>query len=305
MERIIRKYIDYKLDGYSLLELFKLLSGVKVIDKEISKTFWDKTLCSLDDPTFRANYLLKICSNYLKYNRLCNRNRHREFETRTLVWLKNEICNDISFLEPTKFVTIASFIMTFCQTQDLLNMIVTRINETRGSLSTSDSVLLARNLLHAIKGNREMRKFDLSHLVMCINDSLSKYDYNDGDMVKRNQLLQSQIYLNAICRQNEQIDVTNVYDNINVHSSHFCNNAIFILQSTNTLLPQLMNKMVEYVVNNEDNVLGLYAGKLLHICYSFDFLPKDSDKFFDAVIRIIIRLKFILLRKQIYQSICA
>jgi hypothetical protein len=57
----------------------------------------------------------------------------------------------------------------------------------------------------------------------------------------------------------------------------------------NCLVPSVLDKLVNYVVENGDHILGDSVIRLLYTCYSLGYTPTQAESFFSVTTSIILR----------------
>lgn len=74
-------------------------------------------------------------------------------------------------------------------------------------------------------------------------------------------------------------------------SSRLIKDTCFIFQSTNGLVPELMDHLIKYVVENQSFIFADTCARVLHLCYHLGYNPNhnDADRFFEACFKIIER----------------
>ena len=58
---------------------------------------------------------------------------------------------------------------------------------------------------------------------------------------------------------------------------------------TNCLVPSTLDKLVNYVVENGEHILGDTVIRLLYACYSLGYTPTQAESFFSVTAGIVIR----------------
>lgn len=58
---------------------------------------------------------------------------------------------------------------------------------------------------------------------------------------------------------------------------------------TSCLVPSMLDKLVKYVVENGDHILGDTVIRLLYACYSLGYTPSQAESFFSVTAGIILR----------------
>lgn len=61
------------------------------------------------------------------------------------------------------------------------------------------------------------------------------------------------------------------------------------LLATNCLVPSVLDKLVNYVVENGDHILGDTVIRLLYTCYSLGYTPTQAESFFSVTAGIVMR----------------
>nr|XP_022900923.1 FAST kinase domain-containing protein 1, mitochondrial isoform X1 [Onthophagus taurus] len=283
IRKTIRKYLDYDLDGCTMLELQKIMLITKSNDLNLCKTIWNKILICLDDENFVKSNLLRVCHSYLNFEEITDNFRHVECERKLLSLLKTEFNEGLIGHTPCYFSSIASFHLIYCRDIEMINKVIDRMEEFKDQFNPIDCINISQSLEYAKEENVLLTK----HLVERINNVLDHVTNN----FKENANSSESILLlkAAMARENIQnyTDLWKKFDE-NV-SSQTILGLCYCLYTTGTLLPNIMDIMTDYVVKNGMNLLGFNVERILFLCYFLGYIPKNSEKFFEATTNVLIR----------------
>ncbi|KRT80882.1 hypothetical protein AMK59_5198 [Oryctes borbonicus] len=286
-KKIVQQYIDYKLDGPSLLELHKIVLFTKTSDNGICQKFWEKLTSCLSDSAFVDLYIFKICQNYIDFISDLPDHRSIDFEVKMLAILEHGMKHKLLGIIPSYFPTVASFILIFGNNRQTVDMVIAKIKEFRNYFNAIDCFHLSYALYNVSNQNL------LSNIdIINIKYSLDKCTYNilksNCDTVVINLLFKSYIYRNSSDSSLFHRLVSSYKNDMTLYST-LLKNVVYNLFVTNTLVPDVMNWLIEYIIQQKDDILGYNIERILHLCYFLGFLPDKHEQFFQTAIDIFLR----------------
>ncbi|KAK5643072.1 hypothetical protein RI129_006917 [Pyrocoelia pectoralis] len=274
-EKVISEFLNYPLTIMSILDLLRIVTFVKSSNSALCERFWNKALEALkhNDTYKNLDILLKICQKYMNYSNDIHY-RCMKFEKCTLNWLHDEFENGILSIIPSMLSLAAPFILAFDCRRNVLDAVLNKIMQNSQQFNHLDCLYISKGI----------RSF--------LNDILDNIVCNNilpvNEITQNNFLIKSCVYRKCF----KQEIVNQIFLNYNVKeplSSLSVRNMIIGLQTTGTLLPELIESLCNYVISYQDCMLGFNAEKVAHLCYHLGYTPNNSDQLFDAIGNIIIR----------------
>lgn len=170
--------------------------------------------------------------------------------------------------------------MLFCKNNHVLTITNKKLLENASQFGNLEYYMLAKS----ISISKEFQDIKIPPAIInFLNSSIAKPEQNFNALnlnIKTALLLDNMPLAEELCQQ---------FADNNKLTSKSLKNMIFCFYSTDVLIPQVMDNLCEYVIKNKDNVLGYNAEKLMFLCYHFAYSPKSGNKFFNAIIDIILR----------------
>lgn len=283
------KYLNNDHNYKELIHLRKIFSYVKVSDLRLCSNYWNLSLKMLDED-LDANIILKLCQNYVNFNTDINNYRHYKFEAKIIDFIKDSLKTDIS-LNPGKISGYLSFVMLYGKSKDrnILKVLLDKFEEDFSRVKAIDCLKMSRSISLLSSGKSCcMSPTQIQKIKALLNES-TKYqlEINKDDYLQNSTLLKA-----YILRDDSDIEILRRlfmrYREMDVMSSKIVESISYICMATRSLIPELIDNCVEYVVRYKDNILGFNAEKILFLCFYLGYHPKD-DKFFEIVINVIIR----------------
>ncbi|KAF5301434.1 hypothetical protein FQA39_LY02163 [Lamprigera yunnana] len=284
-EKMILKFLHEPLSLPSLYDLLKILIFIKP-SHVLCKLYWDNVVNFLKrkDVELDIGVLLQLGSKYMNFNNdLCY--RHKEFECYIMGRLKDEYKKGILFLFPSKFAVAAGFILAYGEQGELLDFVANEIVEHWGQFSHLDCFHISKGLQHLSKINLTPKQFEM------IQDALNKFVIENAlinDALKNNLLIKSCIYRNKVDKKL----INKLYKHFKIEegvSSTSLRNIAFSLQTTNTLLPEVVQSLCDYALSYRNYLIGFNAERLVYLCYHLGYYPNNYNKVFEVIADIIIR----------------
>lgn len=280
----IEKFVDKYENIETLTVLKRILSYVKISDRDICERFWNASLNLFN--TNKFSDICHMCYNYTSFNTDVPDYRNLQFEKKALEHIDRALKNNELF-----FASGLSALLAFCLRYDPKGKIITMLIDKLGE-----------NVYH-IKPNHYMRivdslekidssaltKENLRKLQNLLKDIQAKFTQAESINPDHNTfVIKTMIMQNQM---NEDIFETMLYKfkELEYMSSKFIENLCNIFQLSSSVVPEVLNKCTEYVVNNPENVVGFNIEKLMYLCYNLAYLPLNDKKFFQTATDIIIR----------------
>ncbi|VEN57777.1 unnamed protein product [Callosobruchus maculatus] len=288
IEHIFNDCSKDNVNCHTLVTLRKIFSFIKISDQKICEKFWDLTLDVIKRETNVSN-IWKLCNNYLKFNTDLASFRHYEFEK----WMNNYIQNKMSsyeFITPTEVASFLSFMLVYGKNEKLISAVVDRFEANTSQFQAADCLKVSYSLV-VLKTNQDnflLQKYEKKVKRMLNDITENLLQYNESDYEQNTVLLKSAILLNDLDHHTAE-NMLVKYKEMEHMSSKIMENICFIYLSAGSLIPEVVNKCTEYVINNHQNIIGFNAEKILFLCYYLAYYPINAEKFFQVVIDTIIR----------------
>lgn len=288
-KKIIETYIDYDLDGLSLLELHKILIFTKFPDDNLCKKFWKKMTACLDNDNFLENHLLKVCQSYIGFNENIPGCRCEDLERKIIDILEHEIEHKLVRLGPSYFPIPASFLLLFSRNRETLDRVIAKINEFSEYFNHIDCFNISHALLTATGENELLTRRDIVDIRKSLDKCANK-NFSDKEcgINSTSLLLKGCLYRNSTDKVFLQRLLDRYKAKTNLYSMSI-KNVLYNLYLMNMLLPDTMNNLVDYFVQRKGDILGFNAERMVYLCYHLGYLPDKHEEFFQNVIDVILR----------------
>nr|CAD7455775.1 unnamed protein product [Timema tahoe] len=308
-EQLTRRYLKEEIYPNAMSPLFNILRNLKTSDLKLCNDFWSLTLRFLrDHESEREDYkLLRICHRYMHFNNnLGGTFRHFEFEDQMIQWLWQELDSGNCKVIPSKFSRVAAFILAYGNSRvpgddTILTMCMTKLIEMVPQFTEFDCLNISRGLQVAVELRRHRRKLTSQFMsqIVSLNTALDGWALNrvDKDVCTLPQLnLITRAYLNRRGNRNVQLFEKLIFRyksfNSNIRlSSRIVRDTSLNLLVTSCLIPETIDHLVGYAIEQSEHLLGDTVEKLLHLCYYLGYTPSHSDEFLAASVNVIFRDK--------------
>ncbi|XP_055847708.1 FAST kinase domain-containing protein 1, mitochondrial-like isoform X2 [Episyrphus balteatus] len=283
---------------------FTILRSLKISDSALCNQYWNKVLEDLEkNPEGKEHYVFsRHCHRYMYFNNnLGGTYRHYDFEKRMAHLCMNEIENGISSMIPSKFASIASFVLGYGHTYRgnsmIPSVILSKIETMKYQFSPDDCLQLSRGIQIAF----EMRfrhfvptilgqQLGIIEKALCESaqrhlDTLSDDNAKDLNVIvralnNRKSPKKSSIYQQALNKYNHiKPDTLN---------SRLLRNMSYNLSTSNFVAPEILEKMFTYIMENEEYVTGDTAEKIISCSYNLGYSPQMQE-YLDSISRIVMR----------------
>lgn len=286
IDAFLYKYIYYDLSTSALNEFNKLLIIAKPSDRTISAKFWEKILFHMEtNIEFRKHNLLKICNNYTNFHQNVDKFRSIKFENAMCSWIDLELETGIAGLLPNQLSIIAAFVFAFGENKQTLNYVLGKIGENYEQFSHIDCLSITKGLKIAIDTKRN----NFNGEFMDVFNNLEKVLENTRDI----DINKAKIFIRSFADWDEYMEKIEKripiesLENIQF-SSKLIKTLTYIFSMTDILLPNILEKMCDYVAVAKYNMLGFNVEKVIHLCYYVGYTPTNS-LFFDVATDLILR----------------
>nr|CAI5839575.1 unnamed protein product [Callosobruchus analis] len=282
IEHIFNDCTNNNVNCHTLVTLRKIFSFVKISDQKICEKFWDLTLDVIKREN-SANNIWKLCNNYLKFNTDLTSFRHYEFEK----WMNSYIQKKMlsyEFITPSEVASFLAFMLVYGKNDNLISAVVDRFEANITQFKASDCLKVSYSLV-ALNTNQDkflLQKYEKKTKKMLNDITENLLQYNESNYEQNIFLLKSAILRNDL----DHYTVENMlvkYKEMEYMSSKIMESICFIYLSAGSLIPEVVNKCTEYVINNRQNIIGFNAEKILYLCYFLAYYPINAEKFFQIL----------------------
>ncbi|XP_066999739.2 FAST kinase domain-containing protein 1, mitochondrial isoform X2 [Anabrus simplex] len=306
-EKLTSDHLENVKFSSSMVTLFKVIRNLKTSNVNLCDKFWCKTLKYLElSASERIDYkLLRQCYRYMHFNNnLGGTYRHYEFEKKVIQWLLEEIRSGMCGVIPSKFSRAASFLIAYGSIgQDkageaILKLVVDKLIEMSPQLSELDCLSISRGFQVAmqLRYRKSASEFMMGQFVRLdglLNDCLRRHLKNKHCTLSSvNLLMRSYINRNGAQESEFSYELIKRYRNFEgPMSSRSVRDATLNLLSSGCLLPEAVDRLVQYVIDHNVHLLGETVEKVLNLCYSQGYCPTKADTFLSVASDIILRDK--------------
>ncbi|CAG9835779.1 unnamed protein product [Diabrotica balteata] len=278
----IEKLLKDQMSPSNLSLLRKIFSYVKISDNSLCHDYWQMWSNILNEDS--SMYLLVMaCQNYMQFNTDIDNYRNNNFEKKVLFLIRDLVRSE-ELLFPQDLTVLLTFVMLYGRDKMLLEILLGKLKDNPRQLKGADLFTLSKFIKRDNLCLSERQYKDIQSVFR----ETSEHLLNENDFETKVLLVKSAILRNEY--DNYQMDtLITEFKEMNYMSSKFLEHIHFIFMTTSTLVPEVFNKMTEYIINNKNNIVGFNAEKLLFLCFHLAYLPINADKFFQTVTDIIIR----------------
>ncbi|KAJ8922494.1 hypothetical protein NQ315_007522 [Exocentrus adspersus] len=181
--------------------------------------------------------------------------------------------------------------MLYGRDKDLLELLLHKFEQHSNRLKESDCLKISHSLF-LLKNKRIKRTSpeQIKHVNALLRER-TKYlllQVDNSDFIGWSTLLKAAVLRGDYDSELVE-DLLIKFKELDYMSSKLVESISYLLSNTRSLIPEIINKCTEYVINHKSNILGFNAEKLLYSCYTLAYHPVNGDKFFEDVIDVILR----------------
>lgn len=264
----------------------KILSFIKISDKKTCQHFWDMALNLLDE-IGGVKHIEKFCINYSLFNTDLIDFRHYDFEKKVLKMIKDRLASG-ELIFPSSLSVFLKFTITYGQDELLLQHLIKKLEENIFHMKPIDCYHLSE-CIGELNGNHQLAskystriRKSLHVITKCI------LEIDDSNFMTNSLLIKAAVlrkdYKDLIIE-----DLLYKLKELDHISSKMIENIYSIFISTDSLIPEVINKVTEYIVNHHDVIIGFNAERVLFLCYYLAYYPINDQIFFETATDIIIR----------------
>ncbi|CAG9857060.1 unnamed protein product [Phyllotreta striolata] len=280
----VDKLMPSKLEMRDLILIRKIFSHVKVSDKQLCTKYWDiwsDILKQNDD----NHVVSKSCFNYMQFSIDIDSYRNVDFEKRVLDAIKNIVGRGDVIL-PQDISIFLAFVVHYSDDRGLFRELLDKLKDNPRQLKTREISLLSQSCASKSECCTEE---DFDEIRDLLKESSRCLISEDGGSFERNSFL-----IKAAVSREKDVDrfVEDSllgFKELDYMSSKLLENVSYVFLNTGIVIPEVYNKITEYIVRNKSNIIAFNAEKVLFLCFYVAYFPINADKFFQAVTDIIIR----------------
>lgn len=278
-KELIEKYLQASKTISNLVLLKRILTFVKISDKRVCDIYWDKMILVLKSNT-DINTILTACEHYSSFHTDIDNYRHPAFEKAMLNYLNNVQSNLFSHF-PSIICTAFCFTLLYSDNDVLKHYFLNQLDKNYTQLDHSDSLKLSRTIDQLNNSN----KFK-GQVVSLLNQTIQHQMNFKCSPQTINHLIRASVALDNPELTKKLLDF---YVDFEPLCSKVIEIAVFSMRTSQILIPEFIDRLADYVISNQDLILGFNVEKLLYLCYELNYCPKSAEKFFEVSTNIIIR----------------
>lgn len=284
-ERWINKYMDENLVWDSLKTLRKLISLIKTSDSFLCQNYWSK----MTKAAKTKNYdLTSLANEYARFDVDIDNFRHLPFEGVLNDLIERDLMRGSSQFIPSVLANYATFLLPYCKNDKVLYFLSAKLTNHWEQLGCMDCLRISKGLQIAkeVTGNTALFKEDAKRLRTTLNKAIM-------NNLEKMSPFEASILLKSFVFRGETENAIIKYLLFALEDEHLnsslLSNVAYCLIATNSFLPNVVERLVDYINKNKDYMMGGTVAKVLFLCYVCNFWPKEPEVFFNAVIDIILR----------------
>ncbi|XP_054256841.1 uncharacterized protein LOC128986816 isoform X2 [Macrosteles quadrilineatus] len=263
--------------------LLNLQTHLTTAMPDVCNMFWSKVAEMLGSSTpLDVSTLIRILFRYLNFSNRMVTYHHRQFESVALLLAARELVDGTTVMQPKKFALLAYFVLTVdtdSGVASLSNDVLSRLLVVISQLDILSCKWVSKGIGDRLRKSKDVHLLlqldtamneQIKELSKTINPGSIKY-YNTilRSFISRKQSVESDLMRDAINRW-RMLDWSRL-------TSRSLRNLVYNLDISNVLIPQVVERMVDYCLNNDAYVTAGTVGKLLHMCYHLGYTPTHVD----------------------------
>ncbi|KAL9876114.1 FAST kinase domain-containing protein 1, mitochondrial [Glossina fuscipes] len=280
----------------STAHLFSALRALKISDTSICDMYWNGVLKELNyasETDIGQLRFLRHCHRYMYFNNnLGGTYRHLGVEQRLSQMAIRAIKYDVFGRIPQIFARLASFVFAYGHTPHYVkkypNILLSKIINMAEQFTPGDCFLISRGLYISLElryryqipplVNMQLATID-SVLASCAERCLNISEENQHSLHDLNWLvrclsnrktLKNSVIYHRILAKYKDVKC----DDLN---SRILKDMAYIFTTTNYLVPEILESMLEYITNNYEHIGGETVEKVLTCAYNLGYIPKSSE----------------------------
>ncbi|XP_055689530.1 FAST kinase domain-containing protein 1, mitochondrial [Lutzomyia longipalpis] len=288
-EKIIKR--DENLTPNTVSGFFKVLRFLKTSNMRLFNAYWAHVLRKVStDEAERENYrLARHCHRYMHFNNnLGGTYRYINLERYLVQLILGELETGVSRFIPSKFAKIAPFVIAYGHTEKsrekLPDFLVERIETMRDQFSATDCLNLSRGIQIALElrfrnkisdelGSQLARIENVFHataekILAQKYVSLSEVNCLIRSFNARKASRTTDLFERLIRKYEESESDLN---------SRLIREITFNLNASVFHLPNICAKMVDYLMQNHEFIMGDTTEKILYCCYNIGYPIEEEE----------------------------
>lgn len=284
---VVVKYAKEDLHLDALFVLRKILSDIKISDRNMCNRLWDQIHHYIIKSNDRN--VLKLVSEYVNFNADIVNFRHIRFENLLTLIIDKELEQGIFYSIPSILAHVALLYIPYSNSRKKIEKIVNKLCESWAQFTSIDWLKISKAIQTAreITDNEMLLRDDCVKIKKACDAFVSK---NIGSLNLRSITLLLKCYIFRDEISSRLVDYLMIAVSANQQmSSILMKNAVYCFRNTQNYSPDILDKMSSYICDNYNHLLGTTIEKYLYFCYYVNHLPQNSDRFFQVVTDVLIR----------------
>lgn len=253
-----------------LPSLFKALRLLKISNLDLCNAYWTEVLNEiLSNPKEREVYRIgRFCYRYMHFNNnLGGTYRHLEYERTLISLILDEIKNGLSSMIPSSFAKLSSFAIAYGESIDFKNQIpefiVSKLEEMSKQFTVIDCLHISRGLQISLemKYKYYMPKMFASQFLRIetvLNEAAERHIRSDNlSLIDLNSIIRAYNNRKSSVKTNLFQKIIRKYETVpDPLTSRLIRDITFNLNSSGYKIPTMCEKMLDYINNNKEYVIG-------------------------------------------------
>lgn len=264
-------YSKTKTPTASLLpSLFKALRLLKISNLDLCNAYWTKVLNEIqNNPKEREIYrIARFCHRYMHFNNnLGGTYRHIEYERTLINLILDEIKGGLSSMIPSKFAKLSSFVIAYGQSIEFKNQIpefiVCKFEEMSKQFTAIDCLHISRGIQISLemKYKYYMPKLFASQILRIetvLNEAAERHVHDENlSLIDLNSIIRAYNNRKSSVKTNLFQQIIRKYETVpDALTSRLIRDITFNLNSSGYKIPRMCEKMLDYLNDNRDYVIG-------------------------------------------------
>lgn len=281
----VDKYVDKCDDLESWFVLKKVLSYVKISDKKLCERYWSLALKLLEKQN-KLGDVIRACQSYISFNTDVPNFRHLQFEKILFKYIEEALSNQELILY-TGLTTFLCFSLKYRAKQTLLLALIEKIEKNTNHLQPIHYLQLVEVLDE--KQTSSLPQEIVSRIKTVLKNVRTNLVQPGDKNVWQISMLAKAMVVQGDVENYTFENLLYSFKEIDFMSSKMLESICNIFLTSSSIVPEVLNKCTEYVVNNPEKIIGFNSEKILYVCYVLGYYPLNDEKFFKVVADIIFR----------------
>ncbi|XP_050307982.1 FAST kinase domain-containing protein 1, mitochondrial isoform X2 [Anthonomus grandis grandis] len=285
----IDKYSNKNENLSTLITRRKILSYLKISDPKICDAYWNK-VCQVLGKEHEFDKIIRLMDNYMYFCIDIPGFRHYAFEHHILKLIRDQHESGLLTMYPYRFFTALPLALIGAQESRFLESLLDSFQQLKTQMTIIDILKISQSI--QISGQRKsiLTTAMLQELKSILHkqSEITFSRTNTSEPFSTGILAKSCIIRND-CDNELFDDMVISFKHTKYMSSKCMEYMCYIMYTTASLVPEVVNLCIEYLVHNKRSIVGFNAYKLLLLCFELNYLPVLEDVFFKSVIDIMLR----------------